>query len=480
MNIIQLKEADFPLKDPLILKSGDSYTLKIDRSNPNEITIIEFQNKFFRTNSAVVLPDMEKPSDSADGKKTTPIATIASCLQYAHNTMKSILITGHTDTAGNDSYNFTLSQKRAQTILATLTGDADTFSSICSKVEYRRNSDYNQILAWVSEKWGWNCHPGQINDNGNDLLVNEFRKEYNKKGPGSTWAPKITEWGGAGGAEIWKAYFNCYEDFFVEELKTDRNGLADIRSKCTFVIDRKWVGCGETHPRTAQNINDYPCDNNRRVEVLFFNPDVKPPVTCENDPAQCSKSECVLYDSKKYPRVILPPSVTPAELGVTWVDADKNATDREFRKATFQGPGIPNGSAVKFSFFCEYNGKQYPLTNTVDSTLSGGKAEAEYNRWFDPLVEISKAALGENDKFPDVTFGCKAECNGSQHTTSKLLTYKDFTEYQLYDAKGTSAVKNAKVTIYSPFGRKRAVTDTNGMVKIDNLPPGGFHIVVTA
>jgi outer membrane protein OmpA-like peptidoglycan-associated protein len=377
MEMIHITSID--IKEPLLLKSGETYTVVLDLKNSSSIYVLEFQDKLFRTNSAVVLPEMEKPADSTDVSKISPIAMIASCLQYSFNTSKTMLVTGHTDTAGNTEYNVKLSQKRARTVLATLTGDSDTFADICSRVEYRRNSDYNQILAWVSEKWNWDCHPGQINDNGNDLIVNKFRKEYNSKGPGSAWAPKITEWGGAGGNEIWTAYFNCYENFLVDELKTDRDGLKKLRDSCKFIIQRKWVGCGESHPRTAQNIDEFPCDTNRRVEVAFFDNGEKPVLTCENDPLQCSKNNCELYDPKKYPRVILPPVVSPVVTGVSWIDVNTPVKNGDYRKVEFQGGGLPDGTHVHF-ISVSYSSYDPKTGKTTDKT--NGPARKD---WFQKL-----------------------------------------------------------------------------------------------
>lgn len=276
----------------------------------NQITVFEFEDKLFRLESAVVLPEREDPGTGSENeRKVTPVGIIASCLRYAQEHPNNLLlVAGHTDTAGNLDYNKKLSAWRAENILALLTNNGKRWAQICNSRDRMKSKDYNQILAWVSETRGFNCHPGQIDDSGNDLLVNEFRKEYNKKGPGSTWAPKIVEWGGAGGEEVWEAYFNCYQDYIAEELGVDIGGLNTLQSNIKYLSDLKWVGCNEYHPRTAQNIDDFKCESNRRVEVLIFEPkDEKPALDCDPDRNKCSGKGCALFDTSKFKRIMREP-----------------------------------------------------------------------------------------------------------------------------------------------------------------------------
>lgn len=183
------------------IKSGGIYTiilLNAPDSSGNQFTVLEFEDKLFRLESAVVLPEQEDPGEgNADERKVTPVGIIASCLRYAQEHPNDLLlVAGHTDTSGNLDYNKKLSAWRAENILALLTNNGKRWAQICNSRDRMKSRDYNQILAWLSEERGFNCHPGKIDDSGNDLLVNTFRKEYNIKGPGATWAPKIVEWGG--------------------------------------------------------------------------------------------------------------------------------------------------------------------------------------------------------------------------------------------------------------------------------------------
>lgn len=286
------------------VKAGNRYLVIIE--NTDGIQFLEFQDNMFRTNSAVLLPCNSDDIGMSDGENSNPLSAIIRCLEFVKNNQnKKILVAGHTDTAGNLDYNKRLSVCRAKSVLCSLIGDAEGFADICQDRRYMLNKDYNQILAWAADSFGWDCHPGEINDNANELIVNKFRSEYNSKGPGSTWASPIASFGGAGGKEIWIAYFNCYETTLMEKLGVDIAGLKSIRDLCQFSINRKWVGCNEYHPREATNLSDFPCDSNRRVEVLFFDSSDIPTLNCETDSQTCAQVDCILYDAAIYPKRII-------------------------------------------------------------------------------------------------------------------------------------------------------------------------------
>lgn len=69
-----------------------------------------------------------------------------------------------------------------------------------------------------------------------------------------------------------------------------------------------WVGCNEYHPRDAENIDDFKCESNRRVEVLFFEPkDEKPALDCDPDRNKCTGKGCALFDASKFKRIMRAP-----------------------------------------------------------------------------------------------------------------------------------------------------------------------------
>ncbi|MBN1759644.1 MAG: hypothetical protein JW863_15055 [Chitinispirillaceae bacterium] len=218
-----------------------------------------------------------------------------------------LLVAGHTDTAGGLDYNRELSQNRAKVVLSLLTGDDETFGEICHQVtRWMKVADYKQILTWLSEKRGWNCNPGTI-DNSHDTqtqnAVNRFKQLYNSEGPGASWAPRIEpEWGDPNTKDTWKAYFHCYEEYIANELGTDISGLAEYRSMLHFASANEWVGCNEYHPRTLPGIDGLTEQSNRRVEVLMFAPgNIPDSIDCCPDRNNCSKEVCVLYGPKYTP-----------------------------------------------------------------------------------------------------------------------------------------------------------------------------------
>jgi len=512
MNCITLTLKDLMKSDNYIqLKSGESYTIDItdgsppatsdsdeddsyiikppddnppleftnpednqSDQDPSQILLVEFQDKLFRTNSAVVLPEQENPQST----DTSPAGLIASCIRYAQEyPSRKILVAGHTDTQGNLTYNKKLSGWRAQCLASLLTGDGDLFASICCNRERMRTSDYKQILAWLAKTRGWDCNPGIINDSHDDrtqTALNNFRKSYNSDGPGSSWAQKITEWGAADTVETWKAYFNCYEEFIADELGVELGTLNDMRKKLLFYIPKIWVGCNEYHPRVAKNIDEFPCETNRRVEVLFLDSKANPILYCSTSPDSCNKENCELY-SDKFPREILPPMVSAKEFTVEWEKTDPPAFKDDKRKCIATLNNAPDGTAVTITIMSNYKGKQSPVVK-ASASLKNSTAEIENDCWFNPNEKIDQISLSGTEQFSEVTFSIRATVTGRAAVSSKPLSYSDKVDITCYQENGKDVSADRAYTLMSPYGIIKGKTAADGTVKLDKLPPGGVLV----
>jgi OmpA family len=306
---------------------NDTYTFTVFRDDKKQLIVLDYEDKLFRTESAVVLPECEIPASGGQAaRKVSPIGLTTRILTYSYDHNSSVasaseahklFITGHTDTVGKLTYNQELSQNRAKTVLSLLTGDSNTFATICHQLsKWMRIADYQQILTWLSETRGWDCNPGPINDKDNGSTqnaVNKFKNLYNTVGPGASWAPPIKpEYGDPNTKETWVGYFNCYQEFIAKELNTTVAGLEQYRKTLYFADPNQWAGCNEYHPRTAAGLNEFECQDNRRVEVLIFEPGEEPDsIACCPDRAACNKDQCILYDPDAYQKKPFPGTTPP-------------------------------------------------------------------------------------------------------------------------------------------------------------------------
>jgi hypothetical protein len=133
---------------------------------------LEVEDVHFHTDSAVLLPDYEgdaPPSDEEKKEKITAFTLLAVCFRHAQeHPERKMLLAGHTDTRAGSAYNFTLSQLRAENVLALLQGDRSGWAANCQN--RHKVKDYQRILKWISRDWGWNCDPGDVDGNDGDIM----------------------------------------------------------------------------------------------------------------------------------------------------------------------------------------------------------------------------------------------------------------------------------------------------------------------
>ncbi len=297
------------------LESGHAYRIMV--CDP-EIEFLEVGDTLIRFNSAVLLPGETAPS--ADGESRPGLDVIRACLQYAKTrTGKTILVAGHTDTSGSDEYNVTLSRLRAEAVHGMLAGDRQQFAHACfgphltAEQRYPDGGsgkkkgvlwdDYQDILNWAQTTFVWPCgYP-----TGNPTLWNatvKFQKSYNLSDlRGSN--PKIGE-NGTFNEETWGAVYDCYCRDLMTKLGTDEQGLETAREQVVYFDSAQHlVACGESKPIDEVGRNNYRSQTNRRVEVMFLDPDEKPAIPCL-DSGTCASAGCELFDTAKFKRKNLP------------------------------------------------------------------------------------------------------------------------------------------------------------------------------
>jgi hypothetical protein len=312
--------------------------------------ILEMEDVLFHFDSAVMMPEWE-PEDP-DYKNTLPyrisgINVLGVCYKHVEdNPSLQVLISGHTDTTGSESYNLKLSELRASNVLHALMGEKDAWVKVTLKKH--QVEDYQQILKWVNRGWRWSCDPGEVDNRlGHDTkkAVFAFQVAYNKH-----FKKSIAE-DGIAGKQTWEAFFDMYMQDLSQMLETDEKGLGKYRSKISFVKDnKKVVGCGKFFPVAGERKNrspgaqyddleeeardKYRSRMNRRVEILFFKPEHKPPLDCHPSAAKCLPEKCVINRMAAYTFKHIVVSPLPK---IIWVDLQ---TVDEFGKA------VPNVDLV--------------------------------------------------------------------------------------------------------------------------------------
>ncbi|MFN9265924.1 MAG: hypothetical protein ACK6DY_20845 [Acidobacteriota bacterium] len=267
---------------------------------------LEMEDFHFHLDSAVLLPDYDIGEGAAD--RITALTVLAAGLAHAKtNPARKALVAGHADSSGASDYNLKLSQQRADCVLACWTGDKVAYTNLCAVRS--KTEDYQQILQWVHQSKGWNCHPGptdNIHGNGTSTALKNFKTAYNAEFSQSL---PVT---GACDKVTWEAFFDLYNQGIAQFLATSIEGLAAYRASLRFVDPgRRTVGCGESWPVEGMGVDGLQSAANRRVEILFFDPGQEPLLECHPAPNQCKATECELYWTKCFKHTPIPVKAGP-------------------------------------------------------------------------------------------------------------------------------------------------------------------------
>jgi hypothetical protein len=310
------------------IRLNDGFSITSDATT--EITIVkpvvhvlEMEDVLFHLNSAIMMPDNPQSAQggsqaSGQQKKVSGLRALA--LVFRHHQLHAdqrLLLAGHADRSGDPKTNFAISDLRAQNVLFLLQGKREPWADVCylrQKIE-----DYQQILTYYAKQKGWDCDPQGINNQWNqktEKAINNFITLYDYsyaykpldadlidevavpaaiKNDGQKRWPK----------ELWRAVFDLYQADMINAtigLYIADNNFNGLRNSLTFVDPNKqYVACGESFPISANNRTNYRSQQDRRVEILFFDPDEIPTLTCPADVTNNHSAEvCPLYNSMLY------------------------------------------------------------------------------------------------------------------------------------------------------------------------------------
>jgi outer membrane protein OmpA-like peptidoglycan-associated protein len=360
-----------------------------------EAHVLEVEDTNFHHDSAVLLPDYE--TGDADQDRVTGLMVLRACYEHAaaHPAQK-ILIPGHADRSGPESYNFMISELRAQSVLHALLGNRSDWVAIAE--QKHKVEDYQRILAWVATDVGWDCDPGAVDNipgTNTRAGVKGFQVRYNQE-----FGASISE-DGAMGPQTWGAIFDVYMSELAKMMQTDAAGLAAARAKLKFLDDgQKAVGCGESFPITPERAENYRSPIDRRVEILFFDPGEEPEMKCHPGPGTCVPEECEIYDTRRYGFRPIPVTPVTAKVYVgarlhanfNRIEGGQNvdSTDLDKRKPRILRPGaiiLPNLDIDEDPAAARTRFKHTEVDALADDKVNEGDDESDLT-FFDVLEPV--------------------------------------------------------------------------------------------
>jgi hypothetical protein len=320
--------------------------------------ILEMEDVLFHLNSAVMMPENPAGESSTQGggaseeqKKVSGLKALALVFkQFEFDPNMRMIITGHTDTSGTAEFNFKLSKERSENILYLLyKKDEEDSKKKWAEVCYNRQKveDYQQILAHYEKKLNCGCDPGDIDDTWGDKTKKATENFLAKMEVGNVKIKAAiyeiqTDAKKRWPKSIWELVYDQYSKELAEVLEITEIQLDGRRKTSVKFVDDKQpiLGCGESFPIDNQEKNNYRSQENRRVELLFFDKDEAPEIKCPVDIKKVhTEEECPLWRKFYFvPLYIDPNDLTSIVIHLKFVYYDK---------IKLKQLPVPNGLTIK-------------------------------------------------------------------------------------------------------------------------------------
>jgi hypothetical protein len=211
--------------------------------------------------------DPPTPGGGQDDHRVGGILVLAATYRFlARNPQFKLLIAGHTDTSGDDSFNFALSVKRAKNVLFLLQGERSQW--VHSAIDHSQVEDQKRILRHVERTRAFGCDPGEVDnvsDHALSTAVARFQASFNARFQASLAVD------GTVGKETWGAFFDLYMDDLAEVLKTIDIYSPSLRIVVSVFSDDQAAAVEVLAPRKlATEMPPLPSENlDEAVEALF-------------------------------------------------------------------------------------------------------------------------------------------------------------------------------------------------------------------
>jgi hypothetical protein len=342
---IRLKKA---VKQTFALATGQTHKVVLIRPS---LFVLDVEDAHFNFDRHVLLPDLSETDGSTpvlDTRRVTGLGVIYAALVHADkNAAQGLMVSGHTDAAGAADYNQKLSEDRARSVSFLMRGKRDDWRKLAAATD--AVDDYQTILKWQSQRAGWDCDPGPINNKltkQTQKAIGRFQELYNvevdkakEAGADSPFKKKMTA-DKSVGAETWGGFYDVYMTELMDLLELQAfSALEQRQAKLKPPSGMPdFVGCGEHIPFNPARRNPFekgsdehlegPQKNppDRRVEIMFFDPGEEVDLVCHPKPGQCKPAECPVYIKIPHRQkpIGIPKGLAVAELNLrlTFVDPE--------------------------------------------------------------------------------------------------------------------------------------------------------------
>lgn len=198
---------------------------------------------------------------------------------------------GHLLVVAGHAVDETLSRQRAAGVLGYLRGQASWGPDAAAQA---RVVEWQRILAWAAATFGWDCHPGALDDREGPRsrrALHAFRKGFNAEhGAALPLNARV-------GPDDWRAFAACYDRELARLLGDSPADLAARRA--ALVVDPAPRGCGGAWPISRCRLAALPSTFDARVDLLLFAPADAPRLTC-HAASVCEPKACDVYRKGKY------------------------------------------------------------------------------------------------------------------------------------------------------------------------------------
>ena len=209
---------------------------------------------------------------------------------------EEMVIFGHTDTSGEHSYNYDLSDFRARNVRNLLNQNVEDWKQIAAA--HGKVEDHQRILKTLTTRYGWDCDPGKV-DNIDGPVTRAAVKAFQQQAKARYNLTDLEDDGDIGPI-TWGAIHRVICGIAAQFMT-----VTDPKSKeyptwqepvYGYPEGEGCYGCGESFPIEEKNRDNYRSQTNRRVEILFM-PAGKVPLVAPGDKNRAlKKSECLPYD----------------------------------------------------------------------------------------------------------------------------------------------------------------------------------------
>jgi hypothetical protein len=207
------------------------------------------------------------------------------------------------------------------------------------------------------------------------------------------------------------------------------------------------------------------------VEILFFDPNEEPDVLhAKNDP---ETSE--LYLPGFFMRTPLEPMVSAKAWRASWLDeVARFETDATM---VVEAPGAPAGMEMEYrviiSGFAEEIG-------VLRAPSGDGQGVARFSAWDAPLEPPYAGEMQATQVFPEIFFEFVAEGGGRRVTSRNRIPYRDALDMQLEmeDGGELQRLGDQPYVVATLWGKRRGVTNADGILREAGLPPGGISLIL--